>query len=160
MATDDFKRLGARLRAARRQRGLSLSEVAGATDMSASFLSHVENGKGDITFMRLRRLVVLYGMQLVDLVAAPHPADERVVRASERQDITGDQEDIAVFLLAPDSKRSMMPILCIFERGAGSAEPLRIESEEFLHVIHGALEITFDDGEEIRLAEGDSIYLI
>lgn len=160
MATDDFKRLGSRLRAARRARGLSLSEVAGATDMSASFLSHVENGKGDITFMRLRRLVALYGMQLVDLVAAPHPADERVVRASERADINKDQEDIALYLLAPDSKRSMMPILCVFDRGAGSAEPLRIESEEFLHVIHGALQISFEDGEELQLSKGDSIYLI
>ncbi|HEY2655339.1 MAG TPA: cupin domain-containing protein, partial [Solirubrobacteraceae bacterium] len=36
----------------------------------------------------------------------------------------------------------------------------RIESEEFLHVIHGALQIAFEDGEEIRLEEGDSIYLI
>ncbi len=86
--------------------------------MSASFLSHVENGKGDITFMRLRRLVALYGMQLVDLVAAPHPADERVVRASEREDINNDHEDISIYLLAPDSKRSMMPILCVWNRGA------------------------------------------
>jgi uncharacterized cupin superfamily protein len=128
--------------------------------MSASFLSHVENGKGDITFTRLRRLVALYGMQLVDLVAAPHPADERVVRASEREEIEGSDPGISVYLLAPDSKRSMMPILAVFERGGGSAEPLRIESEEFLHVIHGALEIVFDDGETIRLERGDSIYLI
>jgi len=158
--TDDFKRLGARLRSARRERGLSLSEVAGATDMSASFLSHVENGKGDITFMRLRRLVALYGMQLVDLVAAPHPADERVVRASERENVAGIDPGIAMYLLAPDSKRSMMPVLCAYARGRGSAEPLRVESEEFLHVLHGALEIVFDDGETIRLEEGDSIYLI
>ncbi len=157
---DDFKRLGARLRSARRGRGLSLSEVARATDMSASFLSHVENGKGDITFARLCRLVALYGMQLADLVAASHPAAGRVVRASAREQITGTDEDISAYLLAPDSKRSMMPILAVFERGAGSAEPLRIESEEFLHVIHGALEIAFDDGETIRLEQGDSIYLI
>ena len=160
MPPDDFKRLGARLRSARRERGLSLSEVAGATDMSASFLSHVENGKGDITFTRLRRLVALYGMQLVDLVAAPHPADERVVRASEREEIEGSDTGISVYLLAPDSKRSMMPILAVFERGSHSAEPLRVESEEFLHVLHGALEIAFDDGETIRLEQGDSIYLI
>jgi transcriptional regulator with XRE-family HTH domain len=160
MPTEDFKRLGSRLRAARRARGLSLSEVATATDMSASFLSHVENGKGDITFMRLRRLVALYGMQLVDLVAAPHPVDERVVRANDRTDINDDQDDLSIYLLAPDSKRSMMPIMGVWARGANSAEPLRIESEEFLHVVHGALQISFEDGEEIRLAEGDSIYLI
>jgi len=160
MPHDDFKRLGSRLRAARRQRGLSLSEVATATDMSASFLSHVENGKGDITFMRLRRLVALYGMQLVDLVAAPHPADDRVVRANERTDINSEQDNVSIFLLAPDSKRSMMPILCSWARGGDATEPLRIESEEFLHVVHGALQISFDDGEEIRLEQGDSIYLI
>src|ERR1700722_6780537 len=100
MAADDFKGLGSRLRTARRERGLSLSEVARATDMSASFLSHVENGKGDITFARLCRLVGLYGMQLADLVAASHPAAGRVVRAGEREQITGTDDDISAYLLA------------------------------------------------------------
>jgi transcriptional regulator with XRE-family HTH domain len=154
-----LKRLGAQLRRHRRERGLSLGEVAKATDISASFLSHVENGKSDITFMRLERLVALYGKSLADL-AAPHPANDRVVRASEQEQLAFGQEHVAMYLLAPDTKRSMMPILVVYEPGGGSVEPFRTESEEFIHILHGAVEITFEDGETIELSRGDSVYLI
>ena len=157
--TTQLKRLGARLRRMRRERGLSLGEVAKATDISQSFLSHVENGKSDITFMRLERLVALYGASLVDL-AAPHPANDRIVRVSEQERLSFADAHAAIYLLAPDAKRSMMPILCVYEPGGGSDEPFRTESEEFIHVTHGAVEITFEDGEVIELAKGDSVYLI
>jgi transcriptional regulator with XRE-family HTH domain len=158
-ANADLKKLGARLRRMRRERGLSLGEVAKATEISQSFLSHVENGKSDITFMRLERLVALYGRSLMDL-AAPHPANDRIVRASEQERLAFPDAHASIYLLAPDVKRSMMPILCVYEPGGGSDEPFRTESDEFVHVLHGAVEVTFDDGEVIELAKGDSIYLI
>lgn len=158
-ASDDLKRLGARLRRIRRERGLSLGEVAKATDISMSFLSHVENGKSDITFMRLERLIGFYGATLMD-VAAPHPANDRIVRASEQERLTFVEEHLAIYLLAPDTKRSMMPILCVYEPGGGSVEPFRTESDEFIHVFHGKVKIDFEDGETIELSAGDSIYLI
>jgi transcriptional regulator with XRE-family HTH domain len=158
-ANPDLKRLGARLRRLRRERGLSLGEVAKRTDISQSFLSHVENGKSDITFMRLERLIGFYGASLADL-AGPHPANDRIVRASEQERLELAGTHAALYLLAPDTKRSMMPILVIYEPGGGSNEPFRTESEEFIHVIHGSVEITFDDGEVIELAKGDSVYMI
>jgi len=155
----NIKQVGARLRQLRQQRGLSLGQVAKATDISASFLTHVENGKSDITFMRLERLVSLYGASLMDL-AAPHPANQRVVRESEQEQLAFGEEHVAIYMLAPDTKRSMMPVLCVYEPGGGSVEPFRTESDEFIHVLHGAVEISFDDGEVIELNKGDSIYLI
>jgi uncharacterized cupin superfamily protein len=155
----NLTRLGARLRRLRRERGLSLGEVAKATEISASFLSHVETGKGDITFMRLERLIALYGGSLMDL-AAPHPVNQRVVRASEQEELPLGEEHVSIYLLAPDTKRSMMPIMAIYEPGGGSVEPFRTESEEFVHILHGAVEITFEDGEVIELSKGDSVYLI
>ena len=158
-ANPDLQRLGARLRRLRRERGLSLGEVAKATEISQSFLSHVENGKSDITFMRLERLIGLYGASLTDL-AGPHPANDRIVRASEQARLELPGTHAAIYLLAPDTKRSMMPILVVYEPGGGSVEPFRTESEEFIHVFHGAVEIAFDDGEMIELGTGDSVYLI
>jgi transcriptional regulator with XRE-family HTH domain len=158
-ANPDLKRLGSRLRKLRRERGFSLGDVAKATDISQSFLSHVENGKSDITFMRLERLISLYGASLTDLVG-PHPANDRIVRASEQEPLELPGTHAALYLLAPDTKRSMMPILCIYEPGGGSTEPFRTESEEFIHVFQGAVEITFEDGEVLELGKGDSVYLI
>lgn len=159
MANPELRRLGARLRKLRRERGLSLGEVAKATDISMSFLSHVENGKSDITFMRLERLIRLYGASLAD-IAGPHPANDNVVRASEQVQLLFVEEHIAIYLLAPDTKRSMMPILCVYEPSGASVEPFRTESDEFIHVLHGAVEISFEDGETLKLSKGDSIYLI
>jgi quercetin dioxygenase-like cupin family protein len=39
-------------------------------------------------------------------------------------------------------------------------DSFRTESEEFIHLLHGAVEIAFEDGEIIELAKGDSVYLI
>ena len=75
---DDTRLLGARLRAIRADRGLSLSAVAEATGISTSFLSLVETGKNDITFGRLRRLIDYYGVTLIDLL--PPSEDTVVVR--------------------------------------------------------------------------------
>src|ERR1700748_412437 len=60
--------LGTRLRALRTERGLSLSQLEGATSISSSFLSLVESGKSDITISRLLRLADFYDVELGDLV--------------------------------------------------------------------------------------------
>jgi transcriptional regulator with XRE-family HTH domain len=159
MPSDDLKRLGARLRANRREFGLSLEDVAQATEMSPSFLSYVENGKGDISFTRLSRLVALYGLTWVDL-ATPDLVDDRVVRVGEREELRIPEVQVSVYVLSRSAEWSMMPVLCVYDRGGGSMEPLRLQSEEFIHVLHGAVEISLEDGECITLREGDSIYLI
>ena len=60
--------LGARLKSVRRARRLSLAEVSEATDVSASFLSLVENDKSDIAIGRLVRLIEFYGISIADLL--------------------------------------------------------------------------------------------
>jgi transcriptional regulator with XRE-family HTH domain len=157
--SDELKRLGGRLRAKRKQLGLSLEDVARATEMSPSFLSYVETGKGDISFTRLGRLVALYGLTWVDL-APPNAVDDRVVRVGERQEMLIPEAKASVSVLARSAEWSMMPLLCVYERGGGSTKLAALESEEFIHVLQGALEISFDDGEAITLWDGDSIYLI
>jgi transcriptional regulator with XRE-family HTH domain len=159
VGSEELKRLGCRLRAKRKQLGLSLEDVARATEMSPSFLSYVENGKGDISFTRLGRLVALYGLTWVDL-APPNAADDRIVRVGERQELRIPEAKVSVSVLARSAEWSMMPMLCVYERGGGSTGPLPLESEEFIHVLQGSLEISFEDGEEITLGDGDSIYLI
>ena len=60
--------LGGRLKAVRRARRLSLADVSEATDVSASFLSLVENDKSDIAIGRLVRLIEFYGISIGDLL--------------------------------------------------------------------------------------------
>src|SRR5688572_18730681 len=74
------------LRALRLSKGLSLKEVALATEISTSFLSLVENGKSDITIGRLVRLVNLYGVTLTDLIPPrPDDSEPEITRVDERR---------------------------------------------------------------------------
>lgn len=150
--------LGAELRALRRARGLSLSQVAEATRISASFLSLVENGRSDITIGRLVRLVEFYDVSIVDLLPSAEPADPEIVRDGDGRRLHSPSEGIDVFLLAADTQRAMMPMLLVFEPGAVLAEYGRHPGDEFVHVLEGVLELDVEGVEPRRLEQGDSAY--
>lgn len=69
---------GPRLRALRRERSLSLADVAEATEISASTLSRLETGKLRPTLEQLLPLAQTYRVALDDLVGAPETGDPRV----------------------------------------------------------------------------------
>jgi quercetin dioxygenase-like cupin family protein len=146
------------LREVRQARGLSLSEVADATQLSASFLSLVEIGRSDITIGRLCRLVDFYRISISDLLPDPSTAEPDVVRAAEPRLIHSPAEGIDVFLLGVDTRRTMMPMLVAFEPGASLAEYGCHPGEEFVHVLSGQLKLTIKDGAERLLGPGDSAY--
>ena len=152
--------MSGRLRALRLERNLSLSEVADATQISASFLSLVENGKSDITIGRLTRLVEFFGISITDLLPQQEPETPHIVRKEERQRLHSSVEDIDVALLTPDTDRQMMPMLLEFEPGAERAEYGRHRpgTEEFLHVISGELILEVEGAGSRRLRAGDSAY--
>jgi quercetin dioxygenase-like cupin family protein len=150
--------VGAMLRSIRQGRGLSLSEVSEATQVSASFLSLVETGRSDITIGRLSRLVEFYRISITDLLPDPVAAEPDVVRAAERRLIHSPAEGIDVFLLGVDTRRSMMPMLVVFQPGASLAEYGRHPGEEFVHVLSGQMRLTLKDSEPHLLGPGDSAY--
>jgi transcriptional regulator with XRE-family HTH domain len=61
-------RLGGAIRALRVSRGLSVTELARRSEVSQSFLSHVEIGRTDISVSRLVRLAQALDASLDDLV--------------------------------------------------------------------------------------------
>jgi len=150
--------LGRALRAARDERGLSLSDVAEATEISASFLSLVENGKSDITVGRLQRLVEFYRISITDLLPMGAAEDSGVMRRDEHPLLHSPAEGIDVFLLVPDMKRTMMPMVLEFEPGAELAEHGKHGGEEFVYVMEGTLELELSGLEPSILEAGDSAY--
>ncbi len=157
-ATQTQLSLGDALRALRTSRGLSLGDVAAATDISRSFLSLVETGKSDITIGRLTRLLDFFGVSLAELIPAAMPADPEVVRTGERRQLHSEAEGIDFFLLTPDTRREMMPMVVEFEPGAGLAEHGRHRGEEFIIVLSGELELDLEGSEPRRLQAGDAAY--
>jgi transcriptional regulator with XRE-family HTH domain len=151
--------LGDELRVLRLQRGLTLAQVAEATNISKSFLSLVESGRSDITIGRLMRLVAFYGVSVTDLIPGARNAQSiAVFRAGEGRSVASPSEGIRDFLLAPDTRRSMLPLLAIFDAGGHNVEPAQHDGEEFLYVIDGSLEVQIQGAEPIVLGEGDNMY--
>ncbi len=157
-STDAKNTLGVELRTLRQSRRLSLSDLAEATGISASFLSLVENGRSDITIGRLSRLVDFYGITINDLLPAPRNSDADIVRRLDARRLHSQDEGIDVYLLTSGTTRSMMPMLVEFAPGAALAEQGRHAGEEFVHVLEGALRLEVEGDDPRVLHAGDSAY--
>jgi transcriptional regulator with XRE-family HTH domain len=149
--------LASRLKALRQQQGLSLADVATGTGLSASFISLIENGKSDITFSRLYRLVQFYGIGLTDL-APNRESSLSIVRAGEERRIYSPAEGIEVVLLVADTTRLMLPMLVTYQPGAEMSELAKHEGEDFLHVTEGCFLLEIEGSESVILEKGDSAY--
>lgn len=94
--TDKFSAaLGGRLRAARRQRGWSLSDVENVTDgeFKASVVGAYERGERAMSVHRLVRVAEVYGVATADLLPITSPSDERIVDLTKLEASDGDVAD-------------------------------------------------------------------
>lgn len=82
MADDDIpgvlSGVGPRLRALRRERGVTLAQLGETTGISSSTLSRLESGQRKPTLELLLPLAKTYGVPLDELVGAPPTGDPRV----------------------------------------------------------------------------------
>ncbi|ADI03174.1 putative transcriptional regulator, XRE family protein [Streptomyces bingchenggensis BCW-1] len=78
--TDDdvLDAVGPRLRALRRDRGITLADLAATTGVSESTLSRLESGQRRPSLELLLPLARIYGVPLDDLVGAPRTGDPRI----------------------------------------------------------------------------------
>jgi transcriptional regulator with XRE-family HTH domain len=165
--------LGARLRAARRQKGLSLRELARLIGVSASLLSQVENDKSQISVANLHALVTVLDLsldQLFDTGAAPAPAgpeprrdgagfgDGPVHRPGERP-ILEMASGVTWERLASLLGRLVDAQLVTYEPGSSSSSDGRLtrhNGTEFAYIIEGELVLILGY-EEYVLTAGESL---
>ncbi|NJQ15357.1 helix-turn-helix domain-containing protein [Streptomyces bohaiensis] len=75
---DALDAVGPRLRALRRERGITLAALAAVTGVSESTLSRLESGRRRVTLELLLSLARTYDVPLDDLVGAPRTGDPRI----------------------------------------------------------------------------------
>src|SRR3546814_19218663 len=73
--SEELRQVGARLRDVRRERGLTLDELASRSGMSMSTLSRLESGKRQASLEMLLLLTRQLGLRIADIVqpATPDP---------------------------------------------------------------------------------------
>ncbi|HTK11397.1 MAG TPA: cupin domain-containing protein [Ktedonobacteraceae bacterium] len=166
-------RLGALIRARRRELGLTQADLAARINKSPSYISTLESGGAAPSLNTLRHIA-----SVLDTVAAyffeqvpgsnenseQPPAKGngrlRVVRPETRKVLIDPARgNVRWELISPDLQRRMEVVHMQVEPGAtiGEEEWLVHEGEECGIVLDGALEIEFED-ETFRLGSGDSLY--
>ena len=146
---------GQRFRRLRAKRGLSLAQVARATDVSVGFLSALERGQMRSSVATLRRIARFYKTNIISLFETNGDA-QHLVRPAQRK-VLETSPNVRMELLAWGNT-AMEPHLFRIKPGGGSGESYAHEGEEFLHVMRGKFEIWLHSGEHYILRTGDSLY--
>lgn len=159
--------IGRRLREVRRQRGVTLKQVAGAAGVTESFVSQVERGTANPSVATLRRIMDFLGETIGSLfvdsghTGAGDSGDTgTVVRAGARRRLHQPSRVEEEYLLTPPGAKSLEIMYVVFTEGGNSgAEPYTHESdEECVIVLAGRLDVGVN-GEMHHLDAGDSLLL-
>lgn len=163
----DVAGLGRSLRSARRNRDLSLERLAVSSGVSAGLISQLERGRGNPSFLTLRRLAAALELpfgSFVDGSLALPPERPRVsptgsahrcdvVRAHERKRLVLPREGLVYELLTPHLRGALEVLRTQVPPGFSNRDrPFRHEGEECVHLLSGALELVV--GERVFELEG------
>ena len=148
-------RLGAKLKALRRARGLSMEQVAVAVGVNKSFISKLEADAAQPSVATLLRYCEALGVRPGSLF---DPPPTQLVRRGEAVKIDLGGERMTEYLISGTGQTEMMALRSVIEPGGGSgSEPYVLRSQaDLVHVLSGRLEIVVD-GVIHLLAEGDTL---
>lgn len=139
----DVVRIGARLRQFRKARGLSLEEVAQASELTRSFLSLVERDQTAASVASLIRICEALDVSIGSLFDGPRTA---LVRAGDRPRINFGGEGVVEYLLTRANSRLQVIQSYIEPLGGGGDQPYSLSGEvEFVLVLDGRLEVRVSD---------------
>jgi transcriptional regulator with XRE-family HTH domain len=147
--------VGPRLRALRKQRGVTLEQLAESTEISVSTLSRLESGQRRPTLELLLPIARAHHVPLDELVGAPMSGDPRIYPRPTHRDgttwlpLTRNPGGPAVFkqIIEPRPGPSAAPLARLDRRSH--------EGHEWFYVIAGRLRLTLGDTDFI-LAAGEA----
>ena len=150
-------RLGARIRAVRKERGLTLDVLGQLAGITRSFLSQVENDISAPSIATLRKIAQALGTPVFALVEDQRDR-RKVVRRQDRKRIRAPHSPVEYELLSPDLQRNIEVILMELEPGqVSNPVPMGHRGEECATVLSGKARVQVGD-EYFDLEEGDTIH--
>lgn len=149
-----------KIREYRKQKKMTIRELAAQTGMSISYISQVERGEIDPSLSALRKIAAAFQLPLYLLLDDVEVTGNLTLR--KEQQIVRSSEDGAVtyrFLTPlPSSEYSPEALLIAFSvapHAQDVPEPIRHYSEEMIYVTEGILTVQIGDA-DIVLHPGDS----
>lgn len=155
-ASIQTRQFGSRLKALRRESGLTLKGLSARSGLSIGLLSELERGQGNPSLTTISRIASAMGVQ-IGLFFPDSIQRQRVVRKDERKLLELSEPGLKYELLTPDLT-GQIELLWIElpPMYSGQDHPFTHEGEETGIVLQGELEVHI--GEEVyHLETGDSI---
>ncbi|MFT4122910.1 MAG: XRE family transcriptional regulator [Microbacteriaceae bacterium] len=153
--------LGARIRALRRSRSMTLAELAERAGLSHPFLSQLERGLARPSMASLERIVRALGASQLELYAAMDDAAR--FAGQPAVSLVREHEGVRAAYGLSDGRmlvhgaRRFTPIeLRVTRRDRG--EYFVHEEDEFVYVLSGSVVVDLGDREETVLHPGDALY--
>ncbi len=149
--------VGQRIRALRRERGLSLRALAQQSGLNINTLSMIENGKSSPCVSTLQQLATALQVQVVSFFETS-PAQKRVVYHQGYQNNSVDFQDARLENLGGDlAGNAVQPFIVRLKPGSGSGKQSVVHTgHEFVYCLSG--EVLYEIEETAyTLLPGDSI---
>ena len=156
-----MKGLGQRIKSLRKERRLTLVEVAQKTGIDQATLSRIENGHMTGTLDSHMKIAEILGLRLPDLynevINKIHEEKDKNVR-HKMETFSHSSGAVAELLTSGILQKKMMPILLKIKSGGKTeTEEYKAIAERFIYVIKGTLEASVGDQKK-TLKENESLY--
>ena len=156
--------VGARVKAVRESKGLSLLDISQRTALDISLLEQIEDGTATPPLGTVIKLAKALEMKMGFFISGKEDRPYTIVRREDRKIISrydskkGERYGYEYESLAPHKKdRHMEPFLVTLEPTEGEEESSTHDGQEFIYVLEGKMEVRLE--EEIHILEpGDAIY--
>ncbi|MGN6578683.1 MAG: helix-turn-helix domain-containing protein [Bordetella sp.] len=152
---DGDRELGARLRAIRSERKLTLKDLAARTNMSIGMLSQIERGVSSPSMRSLRQLCIALGIDGAALFvsnaspcasAASQVSSEFAVLAAQRKALRLADSGVTKYRVTPANCASLEAFLIELEPGAASDPSLSVQTgDKIAYVLEGRLRVAIDE---------------
>jgi transcriptional regulator with XRE-family HTH domain len=149
--------IGQKIKERRQELKMNLRDLGEQTELSASFLSQIENDLSEPSISSLQKIAVALKVPMFTFLnGGEHP--EQVVRHDSRKKLSFPNPHLQYELLTDDLSRQMAGILIRLKSGESQhAQQLYKATEEMMFVLEGELGLQIGES-QYRLASGDSIY--
>ncbi len=156
-----LKNLGARIRTIRKQKGLTLVEIAKRTGIAQATLSRIETGGMMGTVDSHEKIAEVLGIGLPDLysgVDKRYDQISHITRENERK-ATHHSKNLQIELLVTESsKKKITPYLVTLEKESQSpVEKLERGVEKFFFILEGEAKARVDQNDYV-LKTGETLY--
>jgi transcriptional regulator with XRE-family HTH domain len=153
--------IGLRLRSLRKNREMSLEDLARRSGVALATLSRIENGKGSGTFRTHQKIADAMGVSLPELYRGLDKPEEVAVALpseEEAETFTFDEKASAIFLVRGIRAKQMLPQLLVIQPGGKTAlEQYREGTDRWLFGLEGSAQVQVGP-KTYPVSEGGTLY--